>query len=81
MNSVFDKLSLEESFDIMCSFMRSKLDHEFEVSYSEETSNFIRAAFIEDTMKQFLESKFQTYFNMPESERNSKSERLSLRFK
>jgi hypothetical protein len=68
-----DREELAEKIFIQC-------DRDYEINLDSDDAIFIRAAFIDKAMKQFLNTQFPTYCNMSESERNSKSERLSLRF-
>ena len=68
-----DREELAEKIFIQC-------DRDYERSHVEDDAIFIRAAFIDKAMKQFLNTHFPTYCSMSESERNSESERLRLRF-
>lgn len=68
-----DREELAENIYYQC-------DRAYEINRSSDDAIFIRAAFIDKAMKQFLNTHFPTYCSMSESERNSESERLRLRF-
>lgn len=80
MKTEFEDLPLIKAFELITYFMRMKLLHEYEIHYSEEDSDFIRAAFIENAMQQFLEIHFKDFHNMSALDRAYRSISLNLPF-
>lgn len=80
MKATFDNLSPIEAFERITDFMRMKILHEYEIHHSEEDSDFIRAAFIENAMQRFLEIHFKDFHNMSALDRAFRSISLNLPF-
>ena len=80
MNEDLNFYKLHEDYKKLAEVIWIQCDRAYDLNYDGCDASFIRAWFIDNAMKRFLNANFGTYCNMSESERNSNSERLRLRF-